>query len=222
MVKKNWVRNFTSFFSILAILTATSAVALAFSDKNSAKGEIIVAGNSDGNGAFVMLDGQKAYNGRTFISSGIIKTEEKGATVKLNGLGLVKLAPNSTLNLSISDNNISGTLTDGKVKVFNKKGVTVNIETADSKISNDGTQKNIFDVDLSSGKTLANAEIGSIFLKTGENTTVVAPRQDDDDDDDTNVLPLVLVFAGIVGLSAYLVLSNRSDGDDLQTISATF
>lgn len=222
MIKKNWVRSFTSFFSILAILTATSAIALAFSDKNAAMGEIVVSGNSDGNGSYVMLNGQKAYNGRTFISSGVIKTEDKGATVKLKNLGLINLAPNTSLNLNISENNISGTLSNGKIKVFNKKGVKVDIETADSKISNDGTQKNIFDVVLNSGQTQADAEIGSLTIKTGENTTVLMPKQDDDDDDDGgSVLPLVLVFAGIVGVAVAVSLSNRDSGE-LNRISAIF
>ena len=219
MKKTNWVRNFTSFFSMLAILTATSAVALAFSDKT--KGEIIVSGNSDGNGSYVILDGEKAYNGRTFISSGVVKTEEKGATIKLKGLGLVKLAPNSTLNLSVSDNSISGTLADGKVKVLNNKGVNVNIDTADSKISNDGTQKNVFDVDLSTGTTVANSEIGTVLLNTGENTTAVTPQDDDDDDDDENIVPLVLLFSGIVAVAAIYAFT-RGDDDDLQTQSGPF
>ncbi len=219
MNKKNWVRNFTSFFSMLAILTATSAVALAFTDK--AKGEIVVAGNSDGNGSYVILDGQKAYNGRTFISSGVIKTEDKAATVKLKGLGLVTLAPNTTLNLDISDSSISGTLSSGKIKVLNKKGVNVKIETADSKITNDGTQKNIFDIDLTTGTTVANSEIGTVLLNTAGNTTAVTPQDDDDDDDDANLIFPIMLFTGIVAVAAIYAFT-QGDDNDLQTISAIF
>ena len=219
MIKNNWVRNFTSLFSLLAILTATSAVALGFSDKNT--GEIIVTGNSDGNGSYVILNGEKAYNGRTFISSGVIKTEENGATIKLNGLGLVKLAPNTTLDLNISDKNITGTLTDGKVKVGNNKGVNVNIETVDSKITNDGTSKNIFDVNLSKGKTVANAETGSIFVKSGENTTVVTPQDDDDNNNGNSSIALLAALGGVVAIAAYLALTSGDD-NELPMISATF
>jgi hypothetical protein len=221
MIERNWARNLTSLVLVLTILTATSAVALAFSDKSS-MGEIIVSGNSDGNGSYVLLDGQKAYNGRTFVSSGIIKTEEVGATIKLKGLGMINLAPKTSLNLNIADKSISGTLAEGKIKVLNSKGVKVDIETADSKISNKGDQKNIFAVDLSSGLTQANSEIGTILLNNGENTTAVTPKQDDDDDDDDNsIVPLVLVFSGIVATAALLVFLN-DDEDELQTISAIF
>lgn len=220
MVKREWVRKLASVLSVLTILTATSAVGLAFSD-NSAKGEIAVSGNSDGNGSFVLLNGEKAYNGRTFISSGIVKTEENGATIKLRGLGSVKLAPQTTLDLKISDNTISGILIGGKIKVLNKKGVKVEIETADSKVSNNGSQKNIFDIDLSSGMTQTKSEIGSIILNSGENTTVVTPKQDDDDDDDTNIVPIVLLFSGVVAIAAIIALTGDDD-DELQTISAIF
>jgi hypothetical protein len=221
MAKKNRGRGLLSFLSILAVLMATSSVALAFSDKD-AMGEITVSGNSDGNGSFVLLNGEKAYNGRTFISNGTIETKEAGATVKLGKLGLISLTPNTTLNLNISDNSISGTLSNGKIKVFNKKGVKVDIETFDNKISTDGAASSIFNVDLSTGATTATAESGNVFAGTGTDRTVVTPQDDDDDDDDINIVPLVLVFAGIVGVTTYFVLSNRDDDDELNTISATF
>lgn len=223
MIKKQWGRVFTSFLLVLTVLTATSSVALAFSDKDSSMGEIIVSGNSDGNGSYVLLDGQKAYNGRTFISSGTITTAEKGATIKMKNLGLINLAPNTTLSLNISKNDISGDLSKGKIKVLNNKGVNVDIATADSKISNNGTQKNIFDVDLSSGTTQANSEVGSVILNTEGTETVVTAKQDDDDDDDNgSIVPLVLVFTGVVALAAILVVTNNDDDNELNTISATF
>ncbi len=222
MAKKNWVRGLISFALVLTVLMATSSVALAFSDKDSAMGEISVSGNSDGNGSFVLLNGEKAYNGRTFISNGTIETKEAGATVKLGNLGMVSLTPNTTLSLNISDNNISGNLSNGKIKVFNKKGVKVDIETADSKISNDGIAKSVFNVDLTSGLTQATADSGNVFAGIGENRTVVTPKQDDnDDDDDNDVLALFLIFAGIVGGVTYLVLRDRNDSE-LTTISAIF
>ena len=221
MAKKNRGRGLVSLLLVLTVFMATSSVALAFSDKD-AMGEIAVSGNSDGNGSFVLLNGEKAYNGRTFISNGTIETKEAGATVKLGKLGLISLTPNTTLNLNISDNNISGTLSNGKIKVFNKKGVKVDIETFDNKISADGATNSIFNVDLSTGATIATAESGNVFAGTGTDRTVVTVQDDDDDDDDINIVPLVLVFAGIVGVTTYFVLRNRDDGDELNTISATF
>lgn len=219
MAKKNWISGFISFLLVLMILTATSSVALAFSGKNNL-GEISVSGNSDGNGSFVLLNGEKAYNGRTFISNGTIETKEAGATVKLGDLGLVSLAPNTTLNLNIADGEISGNLSKGKINVASKENVKVDIATADNKISNDGKAASSFGVDVMSGKTKALAKNGKVYSGTGENRTVVK-QDDDDDDDDPNILPLVLIFAGIVGGVVALVYLNQND-NDLSTISATF
>lgn len=219
MIKTNWVRTITSFFSIVAIFTATSAVALGFSD-NSAMGEISVQGNSDGNGSFVLLNGEKAYNGRTFIGSGKIQTETESATIKIKGLGLVKLAPNTTLDLNISESNISGKLADGKLKVFNMKGVNVAIDTPEGKVLNEETNKSLFHVESVKGKTSLVAESGKLFLEEGTNRTVVA-AQDDDDDDDEGAGYLWLAFAGVVAVAAIVVFANQDD-NDLETISATF
>lgn len=218
MGRKKCVRGFISFLAIFTILTATSSVVLAFSDKKNAMGEIIVSGNSDGNGSFVLLNGEKAFNGRTFISNGTIETKEAGATVKLGNLGLINLTPNTTLSLSISDKSISGNLSKGKIKVYNNEGVKVDIETFDNKISNDGKSKSSFGVDLTSGVTTAFAESGNVYAGLGENRTVV---KQDDDDDDVNILPLVLIFAGIVTTAALVVFLNDDD-EELQTISAIF
>ncbi len=219
MVKTNWIRSITSFFSLIALLTATSAVALAFSDKTSAMGEISVSGNSDGNGSYVMLNGQKAYNGRTFIGSGKIETKDQSATIKVKKLGLIKLEPNTTLNLSISEDNISGNLDNGKIKVFNKKGVDVSIDTPEGKISNSESQKSLFHVESAAGKTNLIAESGTLFLDEGESRKVVS-AQDDDDDDNTSSF-LWIAFAGVVAV-AVLVVALNDDDVELQTISATF
>ena len=200
-MKKNLLRNATSFFAMLVLLTATSAVSLAMPGKNAYMGEINVSGNSDGNGAFVLLNGEKAYNGRTFISTGKIKTEKTGATVNLNELGSVSLAPDSNLSLTISEGTITGTLTQGKIQVFSKQGVKVSIQTPDNLVASD--KAGILNVDVTSGKTVATPQ----------------DDDDDDDDDDISAIPLFLVFAGVVAATATIVFLNRDDDDGLNVVS---
>ena len=127
------LRNFTAFCLMVAVFAATSLVASAAPEKNVSMGELVVSGSSvDGNEPAVMLNGEKAFNGRTFFSSGTIATTDSTtATVKLGKLGSVSLAPNSVLSLSFGDNTINGTFTAGQIKVANSEGVIVNIINAE-------------------------------------------------------------------------------------------
>ena len=199
-MKNNLLRNVTSFFAMIVLLTATSAVSLAMPGKNTYMGEIKVSGNSDGNGAYVLLNGEKAYNGRTFISTGDIVTEKTSATVNLNELGSVNLAPDSNLSLNVSEGKITGTLTKGKIQVFSKTGVQVAVQTPEKLVTNNNSGS--LTVDVTSGKTVATPQ-----------------DDDDDDDDDVSAVPLFLVFAGVVAAVATFVYLDRDDDDGLNVVS---
>ena len=127
--KVSWLRNAAAFCLMVTVFVSSSMIALA-RPGNSLAGEIIVSGhNTAGAEPLVMLNGERAFSGRTFFESGVITTSETAsATVKLGKLGYVTLAPNSALNLNFSENTISGNVISGDVKVFNNEGVTVNIE----------------------------------------------------------------------------------------------
>ena len=126
--KASWLRNITAFCLMLTVLVGSSSVALA-KVENSLAGEIVVTGNNtNGEQPFVLLNGERALSGRTFFSSGLITTENSGATIKLEKLGYINLSPNSVLSLTFSENTISGKLTAGNIEVFNNDGVAVNIE----------------------------------------------------------------------------------------------
>lgn len=128
-INANRLRSILAFCLMLTVLVGSSSVALA-KVENSLAGEIVVTGNSmNGEQPFVLLNGERALNGRTFFTSGVITTTETtGATVKMGKLGYLNLSPNSVLSLNLSENNISGKLTAGNVQVFNSDGVAVNIE----------------------------------------------------------------------------------------------
>jgi len=116
---------------MVTVFVSTSMIALA-KPGTSLAGEIIVSGhNTNGVEPSVMLNGERAYSGRTFFNAGEITTSENAtATIKLGKLGYLNLAPNSVLSLDFTENSISGRLTAGDVKVFNSEGVAVNIENA--------------------------------------------------------------------------------------------
>jgi len=125
------LRNVVAFCLMVTVFVSTSMIAFA-KPGTSPAGEIIVSGhNTNGVEPTVMLNGERAYSGRTFFNAGEITTSENAtATVKLGKLGYLNLAPNSVLTLDFTENTISGRLTAGDVKVFNSEGVAVNIENA--------------------------------------------------------------------------------------------
>jgi hypothetical protein len=125
------LRNVVAFCLMVTVFVSTSMIALA-KPGTSLAGEIIVSGhNTNGVEPSVMLNGERAYSGRTFFNAGEISTSENAtATIKLGKLGYLNLAPNSVLSLDFTENSISGRLTAGDVKVFNSEGIAVNIENA--------------------------------------------------------------------------------------------
>lgn len=194
-----WLRNVTAFCLMVAVFAATSLVTSAAPERNVSMGELIISGSgADGSEPGVTLNGEKAFSGHTFFSSGTISTTESAsATVKLGKLGSVQLAPNSVLGLSFGDNAINGTLTAGQIKVLNSEGVIVNIVNAEGSAVT-ATESGLYNVD-----------------------TAALPAQQDDDDgkvSDASQTALILVFAGVVAVAAIYVLT-RDDDDVGTTVS---
>ena len=212
--KATWLRRFTTFGLMVAVFISSTMFVLAAPDSKSLAAEIIISGS--GENSAVMLNGERAYSGRTFFSSGVIATPEtSSATVNLGKLGRINLSPNSRLSLSFSENSISGNLSAGQIKIFSSQGVSVNIETSDNVVTNDANQSGVFMVNVQSGVTQAIAESGSIALKNGQPAQTTGQTKDDDDDDNSALVP-ILIFAGIVG--GALVYTFTRDGDPLTFI----
>jgi hypothetical protein len=154
MTKNNrigWLRGITASLSALAIFVTSSMVVLAAPGNTSLAGEITVSGKiTNGEEPLVTLNGEKAFSGRTFFSSGVITTAENAtADVSLGKLGSISLAPNTTLNLNFSDKTISGSLTSGHVTVINSSGVDVKISTSTGLVSNEAGNAGPMNVDAS-------------------------------------------------------------------------
>lgn len=208
-------RNIIAFCLTIAVFVSTSMVALGAPEKKSLMGELIVSGpSSNGEQVFATLNGERAFSGRTFFSSGTISTsEETTTTIKLGKLGFINLSPNSNLSLSFTENSISGTLSAGQINVFNNEGVEVNIKTPDAALTNENGQSGNFTVDLRSGLTKAAAESGTVYLNNGKTVTPVQTGQKDDDanGDGNSALVPIIVFSAIVATAVIYVLHRNND-----------
>ena len=202
-------RSITAFGLAVILMMASSMFVLAKTG-DTLMGEITVTGAND---AYVTLNGDQAFTGRTFISSGMIATPDATtATIKLGKAGFVNLAPKSVLNLSFDEKSITGTLSEGSVKVFNSEGVEVKITTPEGVIGNNAAGESLFTVNVANGAVNSSAEKGSVSLNNGKNVVPVKAAQDDDDADGNSSLGPLLVLAGIVGVAvAYVVFTNNDD-----------
>ena len=197
-------------FGLAAILMMASSMFILAKTGDTLMGEISVSG---ANNAFVTLNGDQAFSGRTFISSGTISTPEAtSATVKLGKAGFVNLAPNSVLSLSFDEKNISGTLSEGSVKVFNSEGIEVKINTPEGIIGNNAAGESSFAVNVSNGVVKSSSDKGSVSMNNGKSVIAVKSAQDDNDDDGNSSLGPLLILAGLVTAAVvYVVINNRND-----------
>lgn len=190
------LRNITAACLAIVILTTSSMIALAGTEKKSLMGEIRVSGQmTDGNAPSVLLNGESVFTGRTFFSTGTITTPaDINSTVNLGKLGSINLSPNTTLSLSFDEKTISGTLSAGQIKVFNAQGVEVKILTNAGLVNN-------------------QSNLAESITVNAENTA----RQDDDASGDGNSpLGPILVFTGIVvGAVVFVLIHNNDDEGDI-------
>ena len=187
------LRNITAACLALVVLTTSSMIALAGTDKKSLMGEITVSGQmTNGSAASVLLNGESAFTGRTFFSSGTIATPANvNSTVSLGKLGSISLSPNTTLSLSFTDSTISGTLSAGEIRISNAEGVAVKIQTNAGVVTNESNLAKTYTVKADS-----------------------AARQDDADADGNSPVGPIIVFGGIVAAAVIFVLLHNRDKDN--------
>lgn len=209
-------RNFVACCLMFAVFVATSTIAFALPENNkSTTGELIVSGRNAGSiTPFVMLNGERAFSGHTFFSSGTITTSEtNNATVKLGKLGSINLAPNSSLSLSFSENKISGNLIAGQIKVYSSQGVEVKIQSANHVVANDVGQNDVFTVDVQNGMTNATAETGAVSLDNGQTTGPTQNQQQSSLYKNSYFVPLI-IFGGIVAVAAIYAVTNGNNNNN--------
>jgi len=184
MNSKLWIRKALAMCLSVAILATYSTVALAGPGK--AAGELAVSGKTvSGEAPFVFVNGEVARSGRSVFSGSTITTSDSSnAVINLSKLGKIELAPNTALNLTFTENGISGDLTSGTVSVL-------------------GSAQNV-SIKMPDGKT--------VQLAAGQSVSA-SGRQDDDDDDDHGGAAW-WIWGGIFGGAAAVILwTALSDND---------
>lgn len=205
--------RFMVFSLLVSMVGVRSATALSVSERGVASGELTVTGSSSaGEKPFVVVNGERAFNGRTFFSDGMVSTTEtSSATISLGKLGRVTLAPSSSLNLSFSGNTISGYLSKGQVSVSNVDGVSVKIDTPNDAVKNEGTSSSRFTVAVVGDKTGVAVAKGTVSNASG------MPMQTDDDDDDDHWK--AWAWVGVIAAAVVTVILITTLGDDDDTVS---
>lgn len=199
--------------SAFAILTSQTAFAFAVSGSRATSGEITVGGSAKkGEKPFVLVNGDPAFSGRTFFSGGTITTESNSATVDFGKIGRLILAPGSTLNLSVSEGGISGTLSSGNLHVSYADGVAVTIATPNDTVKTEHNSAGSFAIAVTPDGTNVVAEKGVVSYNNGQ--TLLGNQDDDDDDhdhDDWTWVAIVAVGGAVAGLIIYMAVRNDDD-----------
>lgn len=188
MNSKEWIRKALSMCLVVATMATYSMVALANSDRVA--GELSISGKTiSGETPFVKVNGEAAQNGRSIFSSSTIATPENaGAIINLGKIGVIELAPNTTLALSFNEKGINGNLSAGQITVLNASD-TVNIKTLDGSIAK---------------------------LNAGDSAVATTGKAQDDDDDTTSGggRGALYAFAAILGGAIVgIIIASTSDNN---------
>lgn len=166
MISNTLVRKFISVWVAAAILMVSSIVITATPTVRT--GGLSVVGE-------VTVDGQRVTSGGTFFSnSTIVTATNSSAILSLGRLGRIELLANSSLNLTLADNLITGTMYAGRSRVSTPAGVAVDIATKDGAVKVDGRQATSFDVNTENVSTIVATETGLAELKSGAVVNEVA------------------------------------------------
>ncbi len=229
MISKSWSRKSIATALAVAVLSVYSMVVLA-APGAKASGELSVSGQ-------VTVNGQKVVSGGTVFSDSVISTAaQSSASVSINKVGRVDLAPNSNLRLSFAENSITAMLETGSAQVATLAGATVNLTTKDGTVIVDGTQATTFNVSASRGRTSLATLSGVAQFRAGGSVKQVAagesatagiptPQTDDDDDDMSGgaLAVLLLAVGGAVAGVLYAALHNNdlNFGGSVTVVSPT-
>ena len=164
--------NFLIFGLIAALLLTSPTVLLA---QSGTTGQLVVTGNNSRTpDNFVTVNGDNALSGRTVFSPAKIATSpDANAKIILSKLGsTVIFSPGSTMNLSFTNNSISGDVSSGTVTIQNIGQTKVNITTSGGAVVF-SSQPSAVQISVSNGKT----QVCVIDGETTYNNTVIAAGQ---------------------------------------------
>jgi len=178
----------------------------------------------------VLINGDQAMSGATVFSGSRFTTaKESGAIVNLGQLGRVRFAPETSGLINFGEQGLQGALEGGVMTVSKPEGVTAVFTTRDAQVVPAAGSAAIFTVSIKNGNTVVKTEMGSVELRSGKTTKVIAAGQtggttpqatNDDDDDDTNGL-FWLGVAGFTGLVVGAIVWSLTNDDDGNNGSTT-
>lgn len=200
----------------VSLVCVQSMFAFALPAKGAAGAEITVTGQRDGaERPFVVVNGERAFSGRTFFSNGTISTTEtSSATVSLGKLGRIILAPSSSMSLTFSEGRIAGVLSKGNVSVSNMDGVSVKIDTPNDSFTNEGTSASRFTVTVLEDRTDVAVITGTVRSHDG----AIVKQDDDDDDDDWSGWWTAAVIGGIIAAVVVIIVLRDNDDDTVSPV----
>jgi hypothetical protein len=171
----------------------------------------------------VLVNGDEATSGATvFPGSRFTTAKESGAIINLGALGRVRLAPETSSLINFGEQGLQGVLEGGVITVSKPEGVTALFTTKDAQVVPAVGTNAIFTVTVKNGNTVVKTEAGSVELRSGTTTKVIAAGQSgtagtaqtsDDDDDDTGGL-FWLGVAGFTGIVVGAIIWTMTNDDD--------
>ena len=212
------VSRLVVFSLLISLLGVQNMIASTLPARAPGAAEITIAGPGDqGEKPFVLVNGERAFSGRSFFSDGSVSTTEtSSATFSLGKLGRVDLAPASSLSLSFSEGRIVGSLTKGSLTVSNMDGVAVTIATPNDSFSNEGTSASRFTVAVLEDRSGVAVAHGTVRSHDGK---AIASNQDDDDDDDHwKPWATVAVIGGIIAVVVVVIALSDDDDDTVSPV----
>ncbi len=192
-------------------------------------GELTIENAIPGNsGQFVNLNGERVLSGRSITSPAKIETPaQTSAKISLARTGIIKIAPDSKMNLYFENWSISGDFLLGSITVDSLPFTKFNILTADGAITASNiNSENVFVVNLVNKKTQLKVLSGEvlfngILLVAGQsypNEPLASNAPDktvsSGSGANNNLIFIALGAAGAVALIAALALSGGSDNNN--------
>lgn len=176
MIRKSWLRAFTSSCLVLCLFGTYSMVGLAAPEQrqNSLTGELSVSGQ-------VSVDGLELVSGTTLFSGSTLSTaQDSHAAINLGKLGRVEYLQNSDGKLGFNETGIVGTLDTGVVQVSKPQGVSAVITTKDGSVTAERGEAVVFTVNVIGGNTVLTTQVGRAELRTGKESMLVSAGESSD------------------------------------------
>jgi len=202
-------RAAAAFCLTLCLLASQAMPVSAAGERGRPLGEMMSFGK-------VTVNGEEAASGATvFPGSRFTTAGKSGAVVSLGELGRVRLSSMTVTLINFGDEKVEGTLEAGVITVSKPEGVSAVFSTRDGQVVAGKESAAVFTLNVRGGDTVVKAESGSVELRAGETTKLIAAGQtggagtpnpggqggDDDDEPDTDGL----FWLGVVGFTGAVV-----------------